>query len=132
MFILFFGFLRSDLSPWRYMNKCFLVTLCCLIVRRLNLEVATKRLLHQYVKILVSFSAMLCKEVCPCVVWIFLRSLDVICNIRWVLSEGHKNDFKDWCFMNSQLTFLIFVSFLTQWNGRQKHVNQITLNHTTL
>ena len=33
-------------------NKCFLVALCCLIVRRPNLEVATKRLLHQQVKIL--------------------------------------------------------------------------------
>ena len=30
----------------------FLVTLFCLIVRRPNLEVATKRLLHQPVKIL--------------------------------------------------------------------------------
>ena len=24
------------------------------------------------------------------------------CNYRWVLSEGHKNYFKDWCDMNSQ------------------------------
>ena len=31
---------------------CFLVALCHLIVRRPNLEVATKRLLHQHVNIL--------------------------------------------------------------------------------
>ena len=33
-------------------GMCFLVALCCLIVKRSNLEVATKRLLHQQVKIL--------------------------------------------------------------------------------
>ena len=38
----FFGFLESDLSPWRYRNRCFLVALCHLIIRRQNLEVATK------------------------------------------------------------------------------------------
>ena len=47
------------------------------------------------------------------VVWIFLRSLGVICYDRWVLSEGHKNYFKDWCLMNSQSTFL----FLTYFNA---------------
>ena len=48
---LFLAFLRSDQSPWGYRNRGFLVALCYLIVRRLNLEVATKRLLHQQVKI---------------------------------------------------------------------------------
>ena len=47
---LFFGFVRPDLSPCGYWNRCFLVALCCLIVRRPNLEVATKRLFHQEVK----------------------------------------------------------------------------------
>ena len=47
----FFGFLRPNLSPWGYRNRCFLVALCPLIVRRLNLKIATKRLLHQQVKI---------------------------------------------------------------------------------
>ena len=41
----FFGFLRLDLSPWGYRNRCLLVALCQLIVRRPNLEVATKSLL---------------------------------------------------------------------------------------
>ena len=46
------------------------------------------------------------------VVWIFMRSLGVICYDIWVLREGRKNYFKDWCLMNSQLTFL----FLTNLN----------------
>ena len=37
--LMFFGFLRTDLSPWGYGNKCFLVALCHLMVRRLNFEV---------------------------------------------------------------------------------------------
>ena len=48
----FFGFLRPDLSPLGYGNRCFLVGLCHLIVRRLNLEVATKRFFLQQVKLL--------------------------------------------------------------------------------
>ena len=47
----FFGFIRPDLSPRGYRNKCFLVALRRLIVGRPNLEVATKRFLHQQVKI---------------------------------------------------------------------------------
>ena len=46
------------------------------------------------------------------VVWIFLRSMGVICYDRWVLSVCHKHYVKDWCFMNSQPTFL----FLTYVN----------------
>ena len=42
-------------------------------------------------------------------VWIFLRSLGVICYDRWVLTEGYKNYFKDWCVMNSQPTFLFWT-----------------------
>ena len=42
----FFGFIRPELSPRGYRNKCFLVALCRLIVGRPNLEVATKRFLH--------------------------------------------------------------------------------------
>ena len=33
---------------------------------------------------------------------------------RWVFTECLRNYFKDWCLMNSQPTFLIFNSFLTQ------------------
>ena len=47
----FFDFFRPDLSPSVYGNRFSLFALCCLIVRRLKLEVATKRLLHQQVKI---------------------------------------------------------------------------------
>ena len=45
------------------------------------------------------------------VVWIFLKSLGVICYDRRVLSEGHKNYFKDRCLMNSQSTFVFFNLF---------------------
>ena len=48
----FFGFLGPDLSPGGYRKRCFLVALCYLTVSTLNLEVATKRLLCQQVKIL--------------------------------------------------------------------------------
>ena len=52
----FFGFLRPNLSASGYWNRCFLVALCRLIVRRLNLKVATNRLLHQQLKISGKFS----------------------------------------------------------------------------
>ena len=63
------------------------------------------------------------------VVWIFLRTLGVICYGRLVLSEGHKNYFKDWCLINSQPTFLFFKLFKLNelWPYYQKHVNQIIL-----
>ena len=47
----FFGFLKPHLSPWGYRNRCFWVALCCLILCRSNLEVLTKSLLHQQVKV---------------------------------------------------------------------------------
>ena len=46
-----FYFLRRDLSPSGYRNRCFLVSLCRLILRRTKLELAAKRILHQQVKI---------------------------------------------------------------------------------
>ena len=48
------------------------------------------------------------------VVWIFLRTLGIICYGRWVLSEAHKNYFKDWYLLNSQPTFP-FLTNLIQW-----------------
>ena len=60
-------------------NRSYLVALDCLIVRRRNLEVATKRLLHQQVKYQGSFSAI--EQLFP-VVSIFQRSLGVICYDR--------------------------------------------------
>ena len=45
------------------------------------------------------------------VVWIFLRSLGVICYDRLVLGEGHKNYFRDWCLINSQPTVILFNLF---------------------
>ena len=123
-----FGFLRPDLSPWRYRNRLFLIAFCRLIVLRLNLKV-TKRLLHQYHVAHGSVSLQLFL-----VVWIFATSLGINCFNRWVLSEVHKNYIKEWCLMNSQPTFLLLTYFFTQWIMAilPKVANQITLNHTTL
>ena len=49
--LFFFGFLRPDLSPWGYGNRCFLVALQRLVVRRPKLKVPTKRLLLEQVKL---------------------------------------------------------------------------------
>ena len=97
--LIFFGFLRPDLSPGGYGNKCFLVALCHLMVRRPKLEAVTKRLLHQQVKYWGSFSDVFTNgsaslQLFP-VVWIFVRSLGVICYDRRVLSESHTKYFKD-------------------------------------
>ena len=46
------------------------------------------------------------------VVWIFLRSLGVICYDCLVFSKGHENYFKDWCLMNLKPAFLILRSCL--------------------
>ena len=48
------------------------------------------------------------------VVWIFPGSLSVICYNRWILSEGHKNYFKDYCHMNSKPNFLFLTYFPTE------------------
>ena len=63
-----FGFLKPDLSPKWSRNRCFLVTLCCLIVRLSNLKVTNKRLLHQKEKIL---GWIYCLDVhgLPCCAW---------------------------------------------------------------
>ena len=47
--------------------------------------------------------------------------LGVICYNRWVLSEDHKNYFKDWCLMNSQPTFQ-FLTYLNLIN--YGHINK--------
>ena len=83
-----FGFLRPDLKPWGYTNRCFLVALCHLTVRILNLEVATMRLLHQHVKTPGQFHCHVAHESVS--LQLFLRSLGVICRGRSVISEGHK------------------------------------------
>ena len=61
--------------------------------------------------VLVPISAWKCIPTAISVVWIFPRSLGVICYNRWVLSEGHKNYLKDCCLINSQSTFLFLIYF---------------------
>ena len=57
-----FAYFLDDLPPWRYMSRCFLVALCCLVLWRVNLKVATKRHLHQQLKIPGSFRAKFAHE----------------------------------------------------------------------
>ena len=58
----------------------------------------------------------------------------VICCNRWPLSDDHKNNFKDWCLMNSQPAFLFWTYFQLNeiWRYYQKYINQIILNHNSL
>ena len=66
------------------------------------------------------------------VVWIFLRSLGVICYDRWVLSEGQKNYFMDCCLMNSQPTFLFLTNLKWIMAILSKACKRDNLNQTTL
>ena len=117
----FFGFLRPDHSHLGYGNRCFLVALSRLEVRRPNLEVTTKRLLHQQVKYHGSFSSMFTHRSTSLqlflVMWIFLRSLGVIQQMssHWVSQK-------------------LFPGFKLKelWPYYQKHVNQIILNCAVL
>ena len=58
---------------------------------------------------------MLCIEVCASTAISgsvdISKALGVIYYDRLVLSEGHKNYFKDWCLINSQPTFLFWTYF---------------------
>ena len=117
---------------------CFLVAMCHLKVRTPNLKIATKCFLHQKVKILGQFQCHVVHGSVPLklfpVVWIFLRSLGLICYNRWVLNEGHKNCFNDQCLMKSQATFLILTSNFNsmKWPYYPKVANHTALNHIQL
>ena len=84
--------------------------------------------------ILVSCHAWKCALQLFSVVQIFLMYQGVICCNRWPLSDGHKNNFKDWCLMNSQPAFLFLTYFKLNeiWRYYQKYINQIILNHNSL
>ena len=108
----FFVFPRLDFSFWEYRNKFFLVAMCHLIVRRSNFKIETKRLLISRQNHCCSFRTM---EKCPdSYFWLYwylqhlsCYHLGIICYDIWVLSDGHKNYFKDKCLIHSQPTFLI-------------------------
>ena len=86
------------------------------VLRRPKLEVATKRLLHQQVKIPEKFSCHVARENVSLelflVVGIFPKSLHVICCGRWFLSEVQKN-----YLVSREPTAYLFVYdlFLAQW-----------------
>ena len=94
----------------------FLVPLCHLVVRILNLEVAVNRFFHQQVFCCHAAHLSVSLQLFP-VMWIFLRSGCHL--VKKVSSQwGSQKLYKDWCLMNLQPIFSIFTSFLTQWNGR--------------
>ena len=130
---LIFGFLKPDLSLWGYKNRCFLVALLWLILKRHIWEKATKSFFPSAVTntrvVLVpcrawkcvptaSFSGMDILEVTGCYL------------LKQMSSQCHKNCFKDQCLKNSHSTFP-FLPLLIQWKD-QKYINQVTLNHTAL
>ena len=94
---------------------CFLIALCSLIVRRPNLEVATKRLLHQQVKIMGTVLMPCCAWNCvPETISGFINIWKVTSfNFVWQMSFqwGHKNYFKGLHLMNSWSNFLILPLF---------------------
>ena len=67
-------------------------------------------------------------------VWIFLRSLGIICYNRQVLSEGYKKLLQGLVSHEHTAYLSIFKFFKLNelWPYYQKHVNEIILNSTTL
>ena len=67
------------------------------------------------------------------VVWIFLRSLDVICYDRWVPRKGHTKTSRIRVSWTPSVPFYFNLFKLDElWSYYQKHVNQIILNHPIL
>ena len=132
---LFFVFLRPDLLPCGYGNRCFLVEPCCLTVRTQNLEVATKRLFHQQVKIQGSFSAIFAHGIASLqlflVMWIFLRSLGVTRYLLWQMSSQWGLEKLLQGLVSDELTASHSIFKQLKLNELW-HVNQIILNRITL
>ena len=132
---LFFVFLRPDLLPCGYGNRCFLVEPCCLTVRTQNLEVATKRLFHQQVKIQGSFSAIFAHGIASLqlflVMWIFLRSLGVTRYLLWQMSSQWGLEKLLQGLVSHELTASHSIFKQLKLNELW-HVNQIILNRITL
>ena len=133
-----------DLYSWRYKNRCFLVALCHLIVRRPKLRGAIKRFHYQQAKMPKPswiYGTMLNLEVHPHIYFWFFgyswSSLVVIFYSRWVLSEGCQNCVKDKCISpdafvswetNLRKTFIwLLISlkgyFSLSWKDSASHVS---------
>ena len=133
-----FCFLRPVLSPWGYRNKCFLVVLCCYIVRDRkkivrNLEEHPKGFSISRSIYWHSLSSCIrWKHVLSLVTWVFPKSLGATCYSRSVLSNGHKK-FQGSVFHELTAYFLIFTSlWLNEMVMLLKYINQKTLNDVTL
>ena len=62
-------------------------------------------------------------------IWFFEGAISAIAvksshSFHWVFSEGHKNYFEDWCFMNSQpiIQFSTYSQLNELWQYYQKDV----------
>ena len=124
----FFGFLTPDLSAWGYRSRCFLVAM---IVRRPTMAVATKRFLHQQLKIRLFL--VVCQYsyfwwcgyfLGPLMSFVTTDKFSVrVTKItsRIGFSWTHSIPLWFWPLFNS-----------VKWPSDQKHVNQINLKQTTL
>ena len=104
--LIFFGFLRPDMSVWRYRNRCFLLTLCHMIVMRPNSKQQRRNSSFSRWKyfgvVLVAFCMWKCVSEAIFSGVDILSFLCVACYNRWVFRQGHKNYFKDKCFIHPQ------------------------------
>ena len=134
----FFGFLRPALSPWGYGDRCFLVVLCRLIVRRWNLEVVPKRLLYQQVKIPGQFYCHF--HAWKCVPTAFSGGVDISevpgCHLCWQISSQRGSQKLLQGLASHELTAYrsIFNLFKLNelWPYYQEHINRINFNRATL
>ena len=91
---------------------CFLVALCCLLVRRPNLEVAAKKLLHQQVNILILVLCCAWKTVSTALS--DGQDISEVPGFHSVFRESHKNYVKNWCLIALTAYLSDFDLFLTQ------------------
>ena len=116
----FFGFLGTDLLPLGHSKMCLPVALCCLIVRGLDLELVSKRLIYLQIDeqetylsadkntrvVLESYHSWKGIPAIILVVWTFMRLLGFICCKRYVFRVGKKIK-KVKCLLNMQPFFHI-------------------------
>ena len=87
----------------RHRNRCFLVALCRLIVKRSNLKAASLSVGKNSGLVLLPWE---------CVLTAVFGSVDLLRQMSSQLES--QNHYKHRCIMNSQSTSFIFISFLTQ------------------
>ena len=131
LMLIFFGFLRPNLSSWRYRNRCFVVVLT-------ELESS-----DQGVSLAAGKNAT--ADLVPCHAWKSVSTaisscVDILevsrCHLLLQMSPQWVSQISFQGSVSLELTaylsaFYLFLDSL-KWPYHQKHVNQINLNHTTL